>query len=290
MTLDERRQHLVLIIPAVLVVTAVAVFPLLYAVRTSFVSLNLLRPAGTRFVGLAHYVDILSRQDFWHSVFVTLELTVIAVGIELLLGLLVALVLAAKFTGAQLLRTLLSIPVMTAPLVAGIIFLIIFNNSFGVLNYSMELVGLPRPQWLGRPNLAFSVVVIADVWRTTPFMMLVLIAGLQSIPREQYESAAIDGAGRFRTFFSITLPSLSRFIFVGVVFRVIDALRMYDTIYVLTGGGPGRATENLSVYIYRYGFSEYRMGFSSASSVIFLLIVIAVTLPLVLNATAQRQR
>ena len=290
MTLDERRQHLVLIIPAVLVVIAVAISPLLYAVRTSFLSLNLLRPAGSRFVGLAHYADILSRQDFWHSVFVTLELTVIAVGIELLLGLLVALVLAAKFTGAQLLRTLLSIPVMTAPLVAGIIFLIIFNNSFGVLNYSMELVGLPRPQWLGRPNLAFSVVVIADVWRTTPFMMLVLIAGLQSIPREQYESAAIDGAGRLRTFFSITLPSLSRFIFVGVVFRVIDALRMYDTIYVLTGGGPGRATENLSVYIYRYGFSEYRMGFSSASSVIFLLIVIAVTLPLVLNATAQRQR
>ena len=286
--MDERRQHLLLIFPSVLIVVAVAIFPFLYAVRTSVLNLNLLRPAAGRFVGLTHYLDILTRQDFWHSVLVTLELTVLAVGIELILGLLVALVLAAKFTGAQLLRTLFSIPVMTAPLVAGIIFLIIFNNSFGVLNYSLELLGMQRPQWLGRPNLAFSVVVIADVWRTTPFMMLVLIAGLQSIPREQYESASMDGARRLRTFFSITLPSLNRFIFVGVVFRVIDALRMYDTIYVLTGGGPGRATENLSVYIYRYGFSEYRMGFSSASSVIFLVIVIAVTLPLVLNATARR--
>lgn len=290
MTLDERRQHLLLTVPAVIVVVAVAIFPLLYALRTSFFNFNLLRPTGGGFVGLANYIDILSRHDFWHSVYVTLALTASAVALELILGLLVALVLAARFTGSQVLRTLLSIPVMTAPLVAGIVFLIIFNNSFGVLNYSLELVGLPRPQWLGRPGLAFAVVVCADVWRTTPFMMLVLVAGLQSIPREQYESASIDGAGKLRSFISITLPGLNRFIYVGVVFRVIDALRMYDTIYVLTGGGPDRATENLSVYIYRYGFSEYRMGFSSASSVIFLAIVVAVTLPLVLNATVQRNQ
>jgi multiple sugar transport system permease protein len=287
MNQKENMQHILLIIPSLAVVIAIAIFPLVYAARTSFYSLSLLRPAGSKFVGLANYLDVLSRLEFWHSVTVTLTLSALAVAIELLVGLLVALVLAGKFAGAQLLRTGLSVPVMIAPLAAGIIFLIIFNSTFGVMNYFLKVVSLEPQLWLGQPNLAFAAVVVADVWRATPFMMLVLIAGLQSIPREEYESAWMDGAGRWVVFFRITLPSLKRFILVGVVFRIIDALRMYDTIYVLTDGGPARATETLSVFIYRYGFSEYRMGFTSAATVIFLVIVVAVTYPLAKHASTQ---
>ena len=205
-----------LVAPSLVVVVAVAIFPLFYAARTSFLSLSLLRPGGGASVGLANYFAVLSRFDFWHSVAVTLRLTVIAVGIELVLGLLVAMVLSAEFAGSRILRTGLSIPVMMAPLATGIIFLIIFNHSFGILNYLLMLVGLEPPLWLGQSTPAFVSVVVTDVWRSTPFMMLVLIAGLQSIPRQLYESAWMDGAPGSATFFRITLPSLKRFIFVAL--------------------------------------------------------------------------
>lgn len=284
---EDYWQKLILILPALAVVATVAIFPLGYSVFNSFLRFNLTRPYATKFIGLKNYLDCLSRPDFWNSVKVTLIISGFAVFSEFSIGLLVALVLAREFTGCRLLRTILALPMMVAPVAVGIIWAIIYDNSFGILNYVVELVGLKPQLWLGNPRLAFPSIVITDIWQTTPFMMLLLIAGLQSIPSILYEAATIDGAGRMSTFIHITLPSLKRVIIVALIFRTMDALRIFDKVFVLTGGGPSNATETLSVYCYKYGFRHFHMGFTSAVTIIFLGIIVSITLPLVLEATKE---
>lgn len=280
------QQELYLILPGLFIVIFVAIFPLIYTFINSFTNFNLLYPQ-VKFVGFENYIDCLTRADFWNSVKVTLILAGVTVFFELLIGLLVALVLAKDFVGSRTLRTILAIPVMMAPIAVGIIWLIIYNQSFGILNYVIESLGFHSLLWLGDPKIALFSVAVADIWYTTPFMMLLLIAGLQSIPRELYEAASIDGAGSISTFLYITLPSLKRFIYVGLVFRTMDALRIYDTVFVLTGGGPAKATETLSIFCYKYGFGEYYMGFTSAATLIFLVIIVIVTYPLVRNVVKE---
>jgi multiple sugar transport system permease protein len=206
---------------------------------------------------------------------------------EFLIGLMLALILAREFAGCRFLRTLFALPVMIAPLAASIIWRIIYDNSFGILNYTINFVGFKPPLWLGDPKLAPFSIGIIDIWQTTPFMMLLLIAGLQSIPLELYEAAAVDGATGMKTFIHITLPSLRRVVMVALMFRTMDALRIFDTVFVLTGGGPGNATETLSVYCYKYGFRHFHMGFASAATLVFLGIIVSIVFPLVKEAVRE---
>jgi len=284
---EDYWQKLILILPALVVVVTVAIFPVGYSVFNSFFRFNLTRPYATKFIGLRNYFDCLSRSDFWNSVRVTLMMSGFVVSLEFLIGLLIALVLARKFAGCQFLRTILALPMMVAPVAVSIIWVIIYNNSFGILNYVIETIGFKPQLWLGNPRLAFFSIGITDIWQTTPFMMLLLIAGLQSIPSSLYEAATIDGAGRISTFIYVTLPSLKRVIIVALIFRTMDALRIFDKVFVLTGGGPSNATETLSVYCYKYGFRHFHMGFTSAVTIVFLGIIVGITLPLVLEATKE---
>ncbi|MEN3189207.1 MAG: sugar ABC transporter permease [Atribacterota bacterium] len=265
----ERLQKFFLLLPALVVVASLAIFPVGYSVINSFLNFSLLRPQDAKFIGLRNYVDFLSHPNSWNAFKVTLIISGFAVAFEFLIGLMLALVLAREFAGCRFLRTLLALPIMIAPLAASIIWRIIYDNSFGILNYVAGSMGFRTPLWLGDPKLAPFSIGLIDIWQTTPFMMLLLIAGLQSIPLELYEAAAVDGATGVKTFIHITLPSLKRAIMVALMFRVMDALCIFDTVFVLTGGGPGNATETLSVYCYKYGFRHFHMGFTSAATIVF---------------------
>jgi multiple sugar transport system permease protein len=206
----------------------------------------------------------------WRALSNTLVFTLGSVGLELLLGIGVALVMHARFRGRGLFRTAVLVPWAVPTVVAGMMWAWIYNDQYGVLNHLLAGTGLidGHVAWLGMQETAMLSLIFADVWKTTPFMALLLLAGLQMIPEELYEAARVDGAGRFARFFKITLPLLGPTILVALLFRAMDAFRVFDLVFVLTGGGPGNSTETMSLYAYKYLFSYLEFGRGSALAVI----------------------
>ncbi len=271
-----------LLAPALILVAGVAIYPVLRTIGLSFFSQNLATELKPEFAGLLNYERLLVDAHFWGTIVRTLVFTVLAVGAELILGLAAALVLHHSPVGRGLARTAALVPwvLPTSALALGWIW--IFNDQFGVVNDLLRGAGvIDKPVvWLGRPGSAFTALVLADVWKTTPFITILLLAGLQTIPGQLYEAAAIDGAARVRQFFAITLPMLRPTIFVAVLFRALQSFGIFDLVYVMTGGGPGGATETVALYTYRNFMRYLDFGYGSALLVVTagVMAVITVTL------------
>jgi multiple sugar transport system permease protein len=229
-----------------------------------------------RFVGLANYGAMLWDPGFWESVHFTLLFVAVSVPLELFLGLMIALVLNERFPGRALLRAVVLLPWAVPAAVSGRIFELIYNYSFGLANYVVQVTHLSgRPiNWLGTKPGAFAAIVVADVWKTTPFVALLLLAGLAGINQDLYAQARVDRAGILQRFFSITVPILKPVLVVALLFRTIDALRIFDVIFVLTGGGPGGGTNALSMFAYTY-FSSGDFGYGATASVLLFLLGLA---------------
>ena len=191
-------------------------------------------------------------------------------GIELVLGFVLALVLSRRLRGMGLVRTLLIIPMAMTPVVVGLTWRLLYTPPFGLVNYSASLVGVDLPPMLTDPVLAFVAVVIVDVWQWTPFMMLLMLAGLQSLPGEPFEAAAVDGAGPLQSLRFLTIPMLRGIILVALIFRGVDAFDTFDTIYVLTRGGPGTATQTMTMFDFFQAFRWFHFGYAAAVAVIML--------------------
>jgi len=264
--------------PTVIVLLAITVFPLVYSLALSLHSWTMGSLQGWRFVGIRNFVMIL-RDDsyFWISVRVTLKYVTAAVGLEVLLGLGIALLLNSRSSRSGLAQTLLILPTMMTPVVVGIVWRILYNSEFGILNYWLSLVEIPPQHWLGNLRTALGAVVAADVWEWTPFVALVLLAGLQALPGDPFEAAAIDGASSWQVFRYITLPLLRPTLLVALLIRLMDAFKTFDLFFVLTKGGPGMSTEVLSYYTYRYGFKFFHMGYAASLSYILLFIVVLIS-------------
>lgn len=225
-----------------------------------------------QFVGLANYGAILRDPGFWDSVRFTVLFVAVSVPLELLLGLMIALVLNESFPGRALLRAVVLVPWAVPAAVSGRIFELIYNYSFGLANYLIQVSHLSgRPiNWLGTKVGAFAAIVVADAWKTTPFVALLLLAGLTGINQDLYAQARVDRAGIFQRFVYITVPLLKPVLVVALLFRTIDALRIFDVIFVLTGGGPGGGTSALSMFAYTY-FSSGDFGYGATASVLLFL-------------------
>jgi multiple sugar transport system permease protein len=208
--------------------------------------------------------------------------------VQLLLGMGIALLLQRQVIARGLLRTALLLPMMTTPVVVGLIWRFMYNPTQGILNYLLGQVGLPTPNWLGSLQTGFIAVMIADIWEWTPFMVLILLAALQTLPQEPFEAAAIDGASAWQAFLHITLPLLRPTIVVAVLIRAIDSFKTFDLVYVLTNGGPGTSTETLSFYTYKWGFKFFQMGYASALSFVMLIMVIIFANVLILVTARNR--
>ncbi|MFP4162856.1 MAG: carbohydrate ABC transporter permease [Chitinispirillaceae bacterium] len=230
------------------------------------------------FIGLKNYSQLFSSGAFWRATGFTLLFTAAAVLLEISAGLLFALLLNETFPARKMLRAAILIPWAIPTVIAGRTWQIMYQYSYGVINYSITRLGISENvNWLGNAASAFWAIVIADVWKTTPFVVIILLAGLQAIPKDIYLQAKVDGASMVRRFVKITLPLLSPVIVVALIFRTIDSLRIFDLVYVLTGGGPGGKTQTLSYLGFRY-FNNDQFGLGSAVSVIMFLISFIITL------------
>jgi multiple sugar transport system permease protein len=252
--------------PAAILVLLVFVYPVLRTLCLVFMHANLQTGFQPRFAGLDNVARLVSDSRFLGSLKVTALFAAVSVALEFLLGLLAALALEKIGRGRQVARTLLLVPWTLPTAIIAVLWMWIFNDQYGIVNAVLLQSGLVDTPvaWLGQPQPAFSAIVIADVWKAFPFVFIILLAGIQSIPREMYEAIEVDGGTDWHKFRFVTLPWLLPFIFLALIFRLVQAFAVFDLVYVLTGGGPGGATETVSVYGY-YVFMRYLdFGYGSA--------------------------
>lgn len=268
-----------LMAPTLIILLAVGLFPFGYSLYLASTNIILSKPyLQPAFVGLEQYQEIVQDGDFFNALRVTAVFTVSAVFIEFWLGLGLALLFRRSLRGKSLYRLAILVPMVIPPVVVGLIWqYLLFPNSGLVSHYAGQIagaLGVSPPGFLSSPGSALRTLVLVDVWQWTPFMFLILHAGLASIPPEPYEAAAIDGASAWRTFWTITLPMLKSSILIALMIRTMDAFRTYDTIAVLTAGGPGNATETLNIWLTNLGFKFFSASKAAALSLIIFVIIL----------------
>ena len=264
----RRESGIKFILPALSVIGLVAIFPVFYVFYLSLHK-KVLTFNISDFTGIDNYVYLLTDSRFWNALKNTAYFTGVSVSLELLLGLSIAILLNRAFKGKGFMRAVVLIPWAIPTVVSAKMWEWIYNTDFGILNYMLGI----KINWLGNTTWAIHAAIFMDVWKTTPFVALILIAGLQVIPKDLYHAARVDGAGSWYIFGTITLPLLMPAILIVLIFRTLDAFRVFDAVYVLTGGGPANTTETLSIYAYKVLFQLLQFGYGSTLSVIVFLCV-----------------
>ena len=273
----ERNKFIILMLmPATILLVGLTLFPFIVSLILSFTDYSLLRPGQTKFIFLDNYIELMKTDEFWIALRVTIVFTVLAVFIQIVLGVVFATLLHNENTNVSLLRTLYLLPLAITPIAATFTFRLMFNPSLGVLNYFMKLLGLEPQAWLASPNTAMLSLIIVDTWQWTPFILLICLGGLASLPSEPFEAAKVDGASSWQIFTKITVPMLYPFIGLALLFRSIDAFKTFDIIYVLTSGGPGILTRTLNLYAFKHGIEYLSMGYAGSIAIVMLIITIVV--------------
>jgi multiple sugar transport system permease protein len=272
---DDKMFYWLLLMPLVVFILLLVVFPLLYALFLSFQEHNLTKPTQQGFVALKNYLSMLTNNRFWLALGRSIYYTVFSVGISFIIGLFTALILSReKIIGNNFFRSIFLIPMIIAPMVIGATFRYLLNPDFGIINYILNIFGLPKYAFLGNSSLALNSLIVVDIWQWTPFMILVLLAGLESLPEEPYEAAKIDGANFWQELKYITIPLLKPIISIAVLIRTMDAFKAFDKIFMMTSGGPGSSTETLSYFVWKVGFQWFKMGEASAMGIFMLYFVV----------------
>jgi len=270
------RHYWPFILPAGAIVAAVILFPWLF---TLFMSVNDFHVGGARtFAGLANYQRMLGDERFGWAVLRTLYFTLLSVALPVLFGVAAAICFQREFKGRGIARTIFIMPMMATPVAIALVWTMMFHPQLGVLNYLLTSLGLPPSEWVYNPDTVIPTLVMVETWQWTPLVMLIVLGGLASLPTDPYEAALIDGASAWQVFRNITLPLVWPFIIVAAVIRGIDALKAFDTIFVISNGGPGTASETLNILLYLQAFSFYDIGYASAIVVVFFVLIMLVTL------------
>lgn len=260
--------------PALIVMIAILIYPLGYSFVMSFYRWDLAAPSQY-FVGLSNYTDTFGNVGFQQSLRVQLIFSALTIAIEVVAGIGVAVLVNGRLRGLKLARTLLLVPPMIAPAVVGLNFRWLFNGQYGLVNGVLRFLGLPEAPWLSDPNWALASVIIADVWQNTPLLVLLFLAGLQSLPQEPLEAAQVDGATPWDIFWHITLPLMRPIIMIALMLRIIDTFRTFDVVWLMTQGGPGGATSLITVNAYQLAFQGAAFGHAAAVSYIALFLSLA---------------
>jgi multiple sugar transport system permease protein len=266
-------------VPAIFLLLLVGLFPLIYSLVVSFQNLTMLE-MDYSFAGLQNYKALFKDARLWESLLHTVIITAIALPIELVVGLLMAQLFLERLPGRQIFVSLLVLPTIISPIVAGATWRLLFDNRYGPINQIIGwFAGEPTPLlWTISPNLVYPAILLCEIWQWTPFMFLILLAALSNVDKSLTEAAEIDGAGYWRTFFKIVLPSIWPVMAIAILIRGLDLARIFDIIYALTAGGPGTMTETISIYAYVQGFQQFETSYTAAIAflVIALLTVICV--------------
>jgi multiple sugar transport system permease protein len=272
------RPYLMFIWPALIVSSALIVFPWIFTIWMSLHDWRI--GSASTFVWFDNYTNLATNRRFLESVGHTLYFTVLAVFLPMVLGTWAALVFHKKFRGRGFYRTLFIMPMMATPVAVSLIWTMMFHPQLGVLNYLLSLVGLPPSQWVFSPGTVIPILILVEIWLWTPFCMIIVLGGLASLPTEPYEAALIDGASQWQMFWKITYPLVLPFLVVALIMRTIDALKAFETIWVICNGGPGTSSETMNVYLYAQAFAYNQVGTASAVVVVFFAIIVALSLVL----------
>jgi multiple sugar transport system permease protein len=270
----ERHLRVLMLAPAMIILAGLTLFPTVYMFTAAFQKISPDLNVPREFVGFDNFFRMASDGELHTSLWNTLVFAIFAVAIEFLLGLGLALFVDRTIRKLNFIKTILMIPMMLPPIAAAITWKLIFQPQFGVLNEIMFRLGLPPQAWAGDVHLAMFSVVVADVWEWTPFVFLLMLAGLASRPVEPYEAAEIDGASAWRQFWDLTLPFLKPVIAIALLLRIMDALRLFDLVFILTRGGPANVTQTLSLYIFKVAFTFVDIGYAAAISLFAMILTV----------------
>ena len=270
----DRNFKQLLVAPSILLMLLVGVFPLLYLIMVSFQGITMTEN-NTDFVGLQNYAYLVADKRMWQALGHTMIFLVIALPIELLLGLAMAQLFLDKLPGRQVFIALLVLPVVISPIVAGATWSLMFDNRFGPIN---QIIGWVMGKdmallWTFNPHLVYPAILVAEVWQWTPFMFLLLLAALANVDKSQLEAAAIDGAGYWRTFWKIVLPSIWPVMAIALLIRALDLFRLFDIVWALTQGGPGTMTETISMFTYVQGFRQFETSYTAAVALLIIVLL-----------------
>ena len=272
------RRYMAFVWPALLVITAVIIFPWVFTLYMSVHDWQVGKPPS--FIALDNYTTLLSDARFLESLARTLYYTVLAVGLPVVFGTAAALIFHQQFPLRGFLRGIFIMPMMATPVAVALVWTMMYHPQLGVLNYLLSLVGIGPQSWVYDQATVIPSLVVVEVWHWTPLVMLIVLGGLAALPTEPYDSARIDGASHWQMFRYITFPLVLPFIVVAMIIRTIDALKAFDTIFVITQGGPGTSSEVLNVYLYLQAFAFYKIGYASAVVVVFFVLIALLALVL----------
>ncbi len=270
----DRQFKYLAITPAVVIILLIGLFPIVYSAVVSFQNINMLEE-DTSFSGLMNYQRLLADLRFWQALGHTFLFLLIALPVELFLGLLLAYLFLERMPGRQIFVALLVLPVVISPIVSGAMWSILFDQRFGPINQILGWLAGHEVTllWTVNPALVYPAILVAEIWQWTPFMFLLLLAALSNVDKSQLEAAAIDGAGFMVTFRKIVLPAIWPVLAIAVLIRALDLFRLFDIIWALTGGGPGTMTETISIYAYVQGFQQFETSYAAAMAFVILLVV-----------------
>ena len=272
----RRSKYVMFIVPATIITIAVILFPWVF---TLWMSLNDWTIGSSQiFVGLDNFTKLATDQRFLSSIPRTIYYTVLAVVLPVIFGTLAAVVFNQHFPLRGLLRGIFIMPMMATPVAIALVWTMMFHPQLGVLNYMLSLVGIPEQMWVYSQDTVIPALVMVEIWNWTPLIMVIMLGGLAVLPIEPYESAVIDGANPWNIFWHITFPLVLPFLMVAVILRTIDALKAFDTIFVITQGGPGTASETINILLYLQAFAYYKIGSASAMVVVFFVIIVLLSL------------
>lgn len=272
--LYDRKYGYIYILPSIIILALITLGPFIYDVVLSLTDRNLVSTQPPKFVGIQNYVDIIISIDFWVAAFKTIKYVFFAVFIELFLGFIMALLFQIEFSGKKIIRSLIILPMVATPIAIAFMWRIMYNPNIGIINYFLSLININGIEWVSRESTALTSVIIVDVWQWTPFMFLILSAGISALPLDPFEAAIVDGASFIQIIRHVMVPLLKPIITIGIVFRLVDSFKAFDTIYILTGGGPGTATETLNIQAFLNAFKFLNMGYACAIAIIFIVIII----------------
>lgn len=274
----ERNLRILFPLPAIVFIGLLMVFPILYTLYLSFTNWNLTSGMEPSFVGLNSYLLVFSEPRFLHALGRTFTFTVFAVAAEVVLGVAIALILNRAFVGKSFAKLLLLLPLVATPIAVGIVFNLFYDPTIGLLNFALNALGLPQGLWVSSEKTVIASLVLVDVWQWTPMITLIVLAGLAGLSEEPVEAARVDGASEWQILRYVTIPMVMPVILMAMILRLIDALKTFDIIFAMTGGGPGYASETLNIMGFKYSFEYFRMGQSSVILVALFIVVLLCSL------------
>lgn len=280
LSFEKKFAPYLFILPAVLLMVVVLIYPILFSIHTMLHQWNYIQPHIPKsFVGFGNFTRAFNDEVFWISLQNTFTYTILSIVVAFVFGFALALLMNKDFFGKNVIRVVMMLPILIVPVVIALLWRILYNGQFGIIPFLLHELGfLARGQTpIAMPDYALLSVIVVSIWQVTPFYFLVLYAGLKSIPIEQYEVAKIDGANKVQEFFSITLPWLKPVIIMVLLITFIDAFKVFDHVYILTGGGPGNQSEVISYYVYRQSFNLFQVGYGSTIAFIVLSIECVLT-------------